>query len=177
MIRLEPKEPYKGLRRTPLKRKPPKNRIKSPNKIGSISLKKIEETVAKNPPKRKGLRIRIDPLDSLVSEYVRKRAVMRVGGCEKCLKPYDWKDLQCSHFFGRKDKATRFDDTNLAGLCFYCHNHFHAFPLEHVQWFEQHLGKENFELLQGRNRILGKPDKKMLTLYYQQEIKKLENNT
>lgn len=109
--------------------------------------------------------------------YVRKRAVMRVGGCEKCLKPYDWKDLQCSHFFGRKDKATRFDDTNLAGLCFYCHNHFHAFPLEHVQWFEQHLGKENFELLQGRNRILEKPDKKMLTLYYQQEIKKLENTT
>jgi len=172
MIRLTPKPKSTGLKRTPLKRKPP---------IAKGKFIKIDESksrgVIRTPPKRKGLRIRIDPLDSLVSEYVRKRAVMRVGGCEKCLKPYDWKDLQCSHFFGRKDKATRFDDTNLAGLCFYCHNHFHAFPLEHVQWFEQHLGKENFELLQGRNRILEKPDKKMLTLYYQQEIKKLENTT
>ena len=153
-----------------MKRKPPKVRTAKPRILRSRELPKL-------PPKRKGLRIRIDPLDSLVSEYVRKRAVMRVGGCEKCLKPYRWQDLQCSHFFGRKDKATRFDDTNLAGLCFYCHNHFHAFPLEHVQWFEQHLGKENFELLQGRNRIVGKPDKKMLTIYYQQEIKKLDNTT
>ena len=172
MIRLEPKVKSKGIKRTPLKRKPP---------IAKGKFIKIDESksrgVIRTPPKRKGLRIRIDPLDSLVSEYVRKRAVMRVGGCEKCLKPYRWQDLQCSHFFGRKDKATRFDDTNLAGLCFYCHNHFHAFPLEHVQWFEQHLGKENFELLQGRNRIVGKPDKKMLTIYYQQEIKKLDNTT
>lgn len=168
MIRLEPKVKSKGIKRTPLKRKPPKVRTAKPRILRSRELPKL-------PPKRKGLRIRIDPLDSLVSEYVRKRAVMRVGGCEKCLKPYRWQDLQCSHFFGRKDKATRFDDTNLAGLCFYCHNHFHAFPLEHVQWFEQHLGKENFELLQGRNRIVGKPDKKMLTIYYQQKIKELEN--
>jgi len=173
MIRTKPKQPSQGLKRTPLKRKPlvrkpPKVRTAKPRILRSRELQKT-------PKKRNGLRIRIDPLDSLVSEYVRKRAVKRTGGCEKCLKPHDWKDLQCSHFFGRKDRATRYDDANLCGLCFYCHNHFHAFPLEHVQWFEQHLGKENFELLQGRNRILGKPDKKMLTIYYQQQIKKLEN--
>jgi len=178
MIRTKPKEPSKGLKRTALKRKPFKRKtdfvVKNPKTERTV---KIHTEIGKIPPKHKGLRIRIDPLDTLVSEYVRKRAVKRTGGCEKCLKPHDWKDLQCSHFFGRKDRATRYDAENLAGLCFYCHNHFHAFPLEHVQWFEQHLGKENFELLQARNRQIEKPDKKALTLYYQAEIKKLEKNT
>ena len=81
MIRLEPKVKSKGIKRTPLKRKPPKVRTAKPRILRSRELPKL-------PPKRKGLRIRIDPLDSLVSEYVRRRAVMRVGGCEKCLKPY-----------------------------------------------------------------------------------------
>jgi hypothetical protein len=165
MIRLTPKEKSKGLKKSPLKRKPFK---RIPPKVYARKPLVMRE---KKPSR---LKIRIDPLDSLVSEYVRKRAVKRVGGCEKCLKPHNWKDLQCSHFFGRKDKATRYDADNLVGICFYCHNHFHAFPLEHVQWFEQHLGKENFELLQGRNRILEKPDKKILTLYYQQQIKLLD---
>jgi len=61
------------------------------------------------------MKIRIDPLDTLFSEYIRKR-VYREGRatCERCGKIYydeikengeiypAWKNLQCSHFHGRR---------------------------------------------------------------------------
>ena len=119
--------------------------------------------------------MKLDELDILFSKFIRMRAVKRCGGCEKCLTPHKWQDLQCSHFFGRADKSTRWDEANGKGTCGGCHLYLDSHPLYHVQWMEQFLGEKEFELLQSRNRQMGKPDKKMLTLYYQQEIKKLEN--
>ena len=72
-------------------------------------------------------------LDSLFSEYIRKRAISKVGGCERCLTPkFDiqkdngdifpaWKQLQCSHFIGRSKKSTRLDEDNCIGICGACH--------------------------------------------------------
>ena len=179
MIRLTPKEKPKGLKKSPLKRKPfkrkpPITRIKSPQKVGSVSLRKIRETVSKNPPKRRYMKL--DELDILFSQFIRMRAVKRCGGCERCLTPHKWQELQCSHFYGRGDKSTRWDEANGKGTCGGCHFYLDSHPLYHVQWMEKYLGKENFELLQARNRQMGKPDKKMLTLYYQQQIKLLEKS-
>lgn len=143
------------MKRTPLKRKIP---LQNP---------------AKKLAHSRGLRIRIDPLDTLVSEYVRKRAVQRTGGCERCFAKHTWKELQCSHYFGRADKSTRYEEDNLAGLCFACHNYFHAHPLEHTQWFQRNLG-ERFAMLEGRNRIMGKPDKKALTLYFKLKLREID---
>jgi hypothetical protein len=163
MIRLKPKEKSKGLKRTPLKRKPFKRKL--PIKIAFLT---------KTPPKKRYMKL--DELDILFSKFIRMRAVKRTGGCERCLTPHKWQDLQCSHFYGRGDKSTRWDESNGKGTCGGCHFYLDSHPLYHVQWMEQFLGKEQFELLQGRNRQMGKPDKKILTLYYQQEIKKLENS-
>ena len=173
MIRTKPKEPYKGLRRTPMKRKPirgkpPKIYTNPPHINGSVSLKKIKITAAKKPPKKiafltktppKKRYMKLDELDILFSQFIRMRAAKRCGGCERCLTPHKWQDLQCSHFYGRGDKSTRWDESNCKGTCGGCHFYLDAHPLYHVQWMEQFLGKEQFELLQGRNRQMGKPDK------------------
>ena len=127
--------------------------------------------------------MRIEPLDKLVSEYIRRRALQRAGGCERCLTPkYDivkdngeiypaWKQLQNSHFHGRSKKSTRHDEDNLAGLCGACHMYLTAHPLEHVEWFKNHLGQEAFDLLNSRMRIPGKPDKAALILYYKDKLR------
>jgi hypothetical protein len=197
MIRLTPKSPSKGLKKTPLKRKPFKR--KSPKHISTLqgadpngnktwiqTALLVDKIFSKqNSPKRKAPKL--DPLDILFSEYIRKRAIKRCGGCERCLTPkFDmakddgtifpaWQHLQNSHFFGRTDKATRFDEDNCAGLCGACHMYLEHHPHEHDAWFRRYLGDDKFELLLARNRQMGKPDKKMLTIYYQQQIKLLDN--
>jgi len=181
MIRTKPKEKSTGLKRTPLKRKPfkrksPKKRIiKTPDKLPSkTKLKRIRKAIDKVVTKRKskGLRIRIDPLDSLVSEYVRKRTK---GFCERCGKYYGWQNLQACHFHSRRKISVRYDADNLAGCDFGCHQWLDGNPLEKVEFFLNRLGQVKFDLLNSRARItFPRPDKKMLTIYYQQQIKLLD---
>jgi len=122
------------------------------------------------------MRIKIDSLDKLFSKYIRLRAIKTVHGCERCLTgKQDYKGLQCSHFFGRSKRSTRYDEDNAVGLCFGCHQYLGSHPLEHVEWFKQRLG-ERFDLLQARAGIPGKPDRELLTIYLKAKIKELENN-
>lgn len=116
------------------------------------------------------MRIRIDPLDKLFSAYVRKRAVERAGGCERCGHPYTWMKLQCCHFHGRVKRSVRWDEDNAIGLCFGCHQYLDSHPLEKVEFFQQKLDGV-FDLLNVRAREKGMPDKKMLTLYYQSKLR------
>lgn len=124
-------------------------------------------------------------LDALFSEYIRKRAIARVGGCERCLTPkFDiqkdngdvfpaWKQLQCSHFHGRAKKSTRFDEDNCIGICGACHLYLTAHPLEHVEFFKQRFGGDKFDMLNSRMRDIQKPDKELLTLYYKQKLEEI----
>lgn len=121
------------------------------------------------------MKIRIDPLDQLFSEFIRRRAVERVGGCEKCLHPYEWKRLQCCHFHGRGMKSVRWDESNAAGLCFHCHVEIDSQPVEKVEWWRKRLGQEAFDMLEGRKRqTWPKPDKQAITLYYREMLKGME---
>ena len=159
MIRQTPKEPYKGLKRTPFK----KRIIKSPPKPSPLK-------------KRSRLRIRIDPLDTLTSEYVRKKSK---GFCERCGKYYGWQNLQCCHFHSRRKVSVRYDEDNLAACDFGCHQYLDGNPMEKIEFFKQRIGEEKFDLLNSRVRITyPKPDKKMIEIYLRAEIKKLdsENN-
>ena len=117
------------------------------------------------------MRIKIDDLDKLFSMFIRLRALNRVGGCERCLTPKkSYKQLQCSHFFGRGRKSVRWDEDNSAGLCFGCHQHLTSHPLEHVMWFEEYLGTEKLDLLRARERIMQKPDKEAIELYLKAKL-------
>lgn len=131
--------------------------------------------------------MKLDPLDRLFSEFIRRRAISRVGGCERCLSArYDilkddgsvfprWKQLQCSHFHGRSKKSVRWDEDNAAGLCGACHIRFGSQGEEHRQHFIEILGQEGFDLLNARASKPGKPDKKLLMIYYREKIKEYES--
>jgi len=126
--------------------------------------------------------MKITKLDILFSEFIRKRAMLRARGCERCLAPkYDtvkdnseifpaWKQLQCSHFIGRSRRVVRWDEDNACGLCAGCHMYLTAHPTEHVQWFMNYLSEEKLDLLMARNRIRGKPDIEAITLYLKARI-------
>ena len=129
------------------------------------------------------MRIRVNPFDKLFSQYIRKRAMGRVGGCERCLMPKKdiikedgsifpaWKQLQTSHFFGRAKKSVRWDEDNAVALCFGCHQYFTANPYEHTSWFQNHLGIERFEMLAGRARMPGRYiDKSAIAIYLKGKI-------
>jgi len=117
------------------------------------------------------MKIKLDPLDTLFSKFIRLRAMKLVHGCERCLSwKEDYKGLQCSHFFGRAKKSLRWDEDNAVGLCFGCHQYLGSHPHEHLEWFVSHLGEERFEMLLGRVRTLQKPDKDLVALYLNQRI-------
>ena len=119
--------------------------------------------------------MKIDPLDVLCSEYIRKKALQRVGGCERCLtQKASWKELQWCHFIGRRNKHVRWDEFNSYGLCGACHMYLHSHPLEWVALVTRIIGEEGFDLLQARMRQTGKIDREAIRLYLQEEIKKLE---
>lgn len=120
------------------------------------------------------MRVRIDPLDKVVSEYIRKRAVVRCGGCERCLTPKMWKELQACHFHGRSRRSVRYDESNLIGACFGCHQYLDSHPLEKIEFFKTLLGEKEFELLNSRMRNIGKPDREALGIYYREKIKELD---
>ena len=116
------------------------------------------------------MKIRVDPLDKLFSQYIKLRDKV----CQRC-GCYS-ENLQTAHFFGRSRKSVRYDEDNACLLCFGDHMYFTARPLEFVEWFKKRLGEREFEMLQGRMRInFPKPDKKAITLYLQMKIAELEN--
>ena len=131
--------------------------------------------------------MKIDPLDNLFSEYIRKRAIQRVGGCERCLTPkFDiqkdngdifpaWKQLQCSHFIGRSKRSVRYDDENCIGICGGCHLYLTAHPIEHVEFFKTRLTEEGFDMLNSRARTPARYlDKNLLMVYYETKLKEME---
>ena len=115
------------------------------------------------------LKIKIDPLDRLFSEYIRK---LSKGYCERCGAYYGWQRLQCCHFHTRGEKAIRWDEDNACACDFGCHQYLDSHPLEKVEFFQKRLGKR-FDLLNARRRTMGRPDKSALTLYFKTKIKEL----
>ena len=175
MIRKTPKQPYKGLKRTPMKRKPPKvesiiiERIrKSPFFNNPNKPRKTPQLLNKPPKKQNGLKIRIDPLDSLFSLYVRTRDNFT---CQRC--GVKSKNVQCAHFIGRRNQNCRYLESNCTTLCFACHQFFHANPQIFVEWTKKRLGEKGFELLLAQERIICKPDKKAIELYLKAKLAEL----
>ena len=116
--------------------------------------------------------MKLDKLDVLFSELIRRRAILKVGGCERCLQgKVSWKDLQCAHFYGRRKKSVRWDTDNAAGLCGGCHMYLDGQAVEKVEFFKKLLGEESFDYLQGRARTPARfIDREAITLYLKSQI-------
>jgi len=133
------------------------------------------------------MRIKIDPLDKLFSEYIRRRAIKDAGGCEWCGKPkFDiqkengttlpaWKQLDCAHFIGRRKVSVRYDPDNAIGTCkLGCHNAMDNHPAEKIAFFKARLGERGFDMLNHRARIpYPKPDKQAIELYLMEKMKEV----
>lgn len=93
------------------------------------------------------MRIKLDSRDVLFSYHVR----LRDGRCVFCGKQ-DGK-LECSHFWGRGNKATRFDPLNADTLCFYCHAKNEGNKQGFYRtWKINQLGKRGYDALERRAR-------------------------
>ena len=136
------------------------------------------------------MKVKIDPLDNLFSEFIRKRAITRVGGCERCLAPkFDivkdngdifpaWKQLQCAHLLGRWKKSTRWDEDNAIGSCGGCHMVLDRSHSEKEDFIQSHLGQERYDLLKARARIPARyQDKESIKLYLKEKIKEVSNES
>jgi 5-methylcytosine-specific restriction endonuclease McrA len=93
-------------------------------------------------------KIKIDKQDALFSKLIRERD----GRCVFCDKS-DGK-LECSHFWGRGNKATRFDPLNCDTLCFTCHNENEGNKQGFYRtWKINQLGQEEYDKLEKRARL------------------------
>ena len=129
-------------------------------------------------PKRK-------PEDDLFSEYIRKRAIMRSGGCERCgAQKYDiqkdngqvlsaWKLLDCAHLISRVHHGTRWDPDNALGLCSGCHFFIDREPKVKELFIIEKIGRKQYELLLIRKAGIHHIDKAALILYLKKQIEEL----
>lgn len=112
------KEPYKGLKRTPLKKK----------------------SFIKDNPEITGTPDLIIILDGVMSEFVRLINADRFGmvKCFTCPSKIHWEEIQNGHFVPRKNLATRF---NLIGQQPQCEN-CNSFLAGNLEVYSAHLNEK-----------------------------------
>lgn len=120
----------------------------------------------------------VKKLDRIFSYYIRLRDSMPNGMC-KCIscgkiKPY--REIDCGHFFGRTNMATRFDEDNCNGECRGCNRA----SSDHLIFYQENLikkiGVARFSSLRERARSTKKwePDELQRMIdYYTKEVKRL----
>ena len=127
----------------------------------------------RNDKGKQGLmKIKVDKLDILFSQFIRLRAD---GKCEYCGKYVGLARLQCSHFVGRRKRATRYDSDNACALDFSCHTYLQEHPYQHTEWFKKRLGSEKFEQLNIRAEQIVKIDKEATKADFLEKIRRLQN--
>lgn len=118
--------------------------------------------------------MRIRKTDSEFSKYIRTRDKWT---CQRCKTRYPEKSkgLHNSHFWGRKNEATRFEPLNCDALCMGCHQYFEQNPEEFRAWKIKQLGEKKYNQLMVQAHTLQKRDDVITLLYIQQLIETLKN--
>ena len=122
-------------------------------------------------------KMKLDPADKAFSMFIR----LRDRQCMRCYSPvsFNAKGLpvthQASHFFGRARESTRFDESNVDTLCGACHRIWGSDDREGYRVFKiKQLGQQGYDLLQLRANTVDKSiDRKMIAMYYRQELRKM----
>lgn len=87
------------------------------------------------------MKIKIDNLDRLLSQYVRLKADYT---CKACKKQFEPAGTQCAHIFGRRSKSTRWHLDNLVCLCVACHFRYGERPHDWNDLTLKWLGEKKF---------------------------------
>ena len=106
------------------------------------------------------MRIKIRPSDKWYSKYIREKAD---NICARCHKEAE--SIQNSHFWGRGNESTRFNDDNCDALCFKCHQDLGANPGDFRDWKLKQLGTRRYTILELLKNTYKKRDDKLDLIY------------
>lgn len=130
--------------------------------------------------RKKGKTDLVKRLDKVFALYIRLRDCMPngFGRCISCGKIKPYRELDCGHFFGRSNMATRFDEDNCSAECQGCNRA----SSDHLIYYQENLirkiGVARFSTLRERAHSIKKWDDdelaKMIT-YYTNEVKRLSH--
>ena len=122
------------------------------------------------------MRIKVQPLDKLFSEVIRKRAMRLCGGCERCgsQKVAYNKGLQCAHCFTRSRYSTRWHEDNALGLCGGCHIYIQQNKEARDELFISKLGQHRFDKLKLASNIPQKVDKEAIRIYLKELLREAQ---
>ena len=137
-----------------------------------------KKTQSSSSKKRGGSADLIKRLDKVFACYIRLRDIMPngMGKCISCgrIKPY--REIDCGHFFGRTNMATRFDEDNCNGECRGCNRA----SSDHLIFYQENLikkiGVARFSSLREKARSTKKweaDELQRLIEYYKKEVKRL----
>lgn len=102
------------------------------------------------------MKIKVDPADSLFSKLIRERDGWKCMFCGTQYEP-PTSGLQCSHFWGRGHKATRWDPENCDALCYGCHARNEGNKQGFYREFKiKQLGMKAYRALEKRSKTLVK---------------------
>lgn len=119
--------------------------------------------------------IKRTPADIAFSKVVREAADYT---CERCginlrHSPHI---MDLSHYFGRRNKSTRFEPLNAFCLCRGCHNNLGDSPHDHKQFVLNQLGEGAYQILLEKKRQvlrIRKADEREIAKHYREEHKRL----
>jgi len=87
----------------------------------------------------------VKKLDSVFSQYIRKKNADKNGNCSCCTcgKVLHWKEIQAGHFMSRKHYSIRWDERNVHPQCVACN----VFRYGEQYKYSIFLGKELADVL------------------------------
>lgn len=123
--------------------------------------------------------MKITKEDKVFSEYIRLRAGYK---CERCGVLHErGVGLHCSHYMGRMNQATRFEEDNGDSLCYGCHSYFEERKqTEYRDWKIRKLGKKRVEEIEQMSRGIKKwkvDEKELIINKYKLWISNKKNKT
>lgn len=110
-------------------------------------------------------KIKIRPVDTLYSKYVRRNGV-----CEICGRS-DIK-LEAAHYFSRGKEATRFDDRNVHCICFTCHRESHEGKPVYKNFMISEYGQDGLDKLEYDSNQYCKKDDIMTMIVIKEKIRR-----
>lgn len=126
------------------------------------------------------MKIKIDKLDKEFSLYIRAKAKWKCARCGKDYSKAEGRErsaLHASHFWGRANRSTRWDEENIDPHCYGCHSYLGANPEAFRAWKLERLGEEKYKALMQRANSIKKwteKEKQELYEYYKKQNKNLQ---
>ena len=117
-------------------------------------------------------KIKLKSSDIFFSKYIRLRDKQCVRCHKKGTGKYGINGLQCSHYFSRRKKSTRYDEQNCDTLCPGCHRSWELDKKGEYRDFKiNQLGQKSFDLRELRSNTGDKTiDEKLISTYYRFKI-------